>query len=74
MSCKKKQHSYITGQSTHHHTNKPMNRNKSTQQSTPPTTTTWERRSKQATDTSAVVTDAVPRRGVTHCRNKEMAL
>jgi hypothetical protein len=70
MSFKKKQHWYMTGRSTHHHTNKPMNKNKHTRHNTPPTPTTWERRPKQAADTCAVVADAVPRRGATHCRNQ----
>jgi hypothetical protein len=35
-----------------------LNINKRTQQSTPPTATRWERRSKQAAETCAVVTNA----------------
>jgi hypothetical protein len=36
MLYKKKQHSYITSRSKHHHTNKPQNRNKLIRHNTPP--------------------------------------
>jgi hypothetical protein len=36
MSYKKKQHSYITSRSKHHHMNKPQNRNKLIRHNTPP--------------------------------------
>jgi hypothetical protein len=64
-----KQHCYITGRSTHHHTNKPMNINAL---DTPPSTSKWERRPNQAADTCAVVTNVVPRRGATRCKHQKL--
>jgi hypothetical protein len=47
MSYKKKQHWYITGRRTHHHTNIPQNKNKRTRHDTPSSSTKWERRSTE---------------------------
>jgi hypothetical protein len=66
MSYKKKQHWYITSRSRHHHTNKPQNRNKHTRQNT--ILNHMGEKTKQATETCAVVTNAVPRQGAARCR------
>jgi hypothetical protein len=65
MSYKKKQQWYITGRSTYHHTNKPMNRNKHTI-----TTHHMGEETEKAASTCAVVTNIVPRRGATRYRNQ----
>jgi hypothetical protein len=47
-----------------------LNRNKTNPTGTQPSTTRWERRSKLAARTCAVVANAVPRRSATRCRPK----